>query len=417
VGDSPHLLSSNAELGHYRALLPLDSIDSSQFNCATNIIDQRIIYAQMVEAMDQEISCLLVELHLATRTPGGQLDYRPDETNTMVVIVGDNGSYFSTVRLPFDPNRGKGTPYQTGVWVPLIVAGPMVNPANVGSEVSHMVNAAVDVYQLFGEVAGIDVRQAVPRSHALDARSMLPYLTVPGQESLRKSNFTQTGTNLQAPGAPIPPCVIQPEGLNVCTQIFPFKALCETEGRVWYGPDPSAGASEQQTCCQVQNGPDPTVTILAHDAWTVRDNQYKLVRRQIENCKSNQLELQYEFYAIDDTAPLPKLDREQDNLLTSPSLPPQGLSPDEQKHFDVLHAELLALLRSEPACPGDGNLDKHVDVADLRNWQVFADICEKNQNQCSSVYDLNYDAVTDSADRVIIEANFGRRCGVLGFLR
>jgi hypothetical protein len=149
----------------------------------------------------------------------------------------------------------------------------------------------------------------------------------------------------------------------------------------------------------------------------VRDNQYKLVRRQIENCKFNQLELQYEFYAIDDAAPLPKLDREQDNLLTSPSLPPQGLSPDEQKHFDVLHAELLALLRSEPACPGDGNLDKHVDVADLRNWQVFADICEKNQNQCSSVYDLNYDAVTDSADRVIIEANFGRRCGVLGFLR
>jgi hypothetical protein len=345
------------------------------------------------------------------------LDDRPDETNTMVVIVGDNGSYFSTVRLPFDPQRGKGTPYQTGVWVPLIVSGPMVNPANVGSEVRHMVNAAVDVYQLFGEVAGIDVRQAVPRSHALDARSMLPYLTVPGQQSLRKSNFTQTGTNLQAPGAPIPPCVIQPQGLNVCTQIFPFKDLCETEGGVWYGPDPSPNASEQQTCCQVQNGPDPTVTLLAHDAWAMRDNQYKLVRLQEENGQTNQLELRYEFYAIDDAAPLPKLDREQDNLLTSPSLPPQGLSPDEQKHFDVLHAELLALLRSEPACPGDGNLDKHVDVDDLRNWQVFADICEQNQNQCSSVYDLNYDAVTDSADRVIIEANFGRRCGVRGFLR
>jgi hypothetical protein len=98
----------------------------------------------------------------------------------MVVIVGDNGSYFSTVRLPFDPNWGKGTPYQTGVWVPLIVSGSMVNPANVGSEVGHMVNAAVDVYQLFAEVAGIDVRQVVPHSHALDARSMLPYPTVPG---------------------------------------------------------------------------------------------------------------------------------------------------------------------------------------------------------------------------------------------
>jgi arylsulfatase A-like enzyme len=399
-----------------KALLPLDSIDGSQFEC-TNLVESRILYTQMIEAMDQEIGRALVELGLATRTPDGRLDYHPDATNTMVVIVGDNGSYLQTVRLPFDPQRGKGTVYQTGVWVPLIVSGPMVNQANVGSEVRHMVNAAVDVYQLFGEVAGIDVRQVVPLSHALDARPLLPYLTTPGQASIRKNNFTQTGTNLNAPGAPIPPCVIQPSTLNVCTQIFTFQALCETEGGVWYGPGGAAGPDGLQTCCQVKNGPDPTTTLLAHDAWAVRDNQFKLVRLQVENCQTNQLELKYEFYAIDDAAPLPKLDREQDNLLTSTSLPPQGLSPDEQTHFDLLHAELLALLRTEPACPGDGNLDKRVNVEDLQNWQVFVDICAQNQNQCSSVYDLNYDAVTDTADRVIIEANFGRRCGVRGFLR
>jgi hypothetical protein len=280
-----------------------------------------------------------------------------------------------------------------------------------------MVNAAVDVFQLFGEVAGIDVRQVVPPSHALDARPLLPYLTTPGQATIRTSNFTQTGTNLQAPGAPIPPCVVQPQGLNACVQLFPFQALCETEGGVWYGPGGAAGANGLQTCCQVQTEVDPTVTLLAHDAWAVRDHDYKLVRLQVENCTTNQLELQYEFYAINDAAPVPKLDREQDNLLTSASLPPQGLSPEEQQHFAVLHAELLALLRSEPACPGDGNLDKRVDAEDLRNWQTFATTCAQNQNQCSSVYDLNYDAVTDSADLVIIEANFGRRCGVRGFLR
>jgi arylsulfatase A-like enzyme len=210
-----------------KALLPLDSIDGSQFEC-TNLVESRILYTQMIEAMDQEIGRALVELGLATRAPDGRLAYHPDATNTMVVIVGDNGSYLQTVRLPFDPNRGKGTVYQTGVWVPLIVAGPLVDRANVGSEVGHMVNAAVDVFALFGEIAGVDVRQVVPPSHALDARPLLPYLTTPGQASLRTSNFTQTGTNLQAPGAPTPPCVLQPSTLNVCTQVFPFQALCET---------------------------------------------------------------------------------------------------------------------------------------------------------------------------------------------
>jgi hypothetical protein len=85
--------------------------------------------------------------------------------------------------------------------------------------------------------------------------------------------------------------------------------------------------------------------------------------------------------------------------------------------LDVLHAELLALLRSEHDCPGDGNLDRRVNVEDLHYWQIFADICAENQDRCSSVYDLNYDAATGSADRVISEANFGRRCGVRGFLR
>jgi arylsulfatase A-like enzyme len=398
-----------------KALLPPDSIDGSQFDC-TDLVQSRILYTQMIEAMDQEIGRTLIELGLATRTPDGRLDYRPEATNTMVIVVGDNGSYLQTVRLPFDPTRGKGTVYQTGVWVPLIVAGPLVNPANVGSEVRHLVNAAVDVYQLFGEVAGIDVRQVVPPSHALDARPLLPYLTTPGQASIRQNNFTQTGTNLNAPGPPIPPCVLQPSTLNVCTQIFTFQALCETEGGVWYGPGGAAGPDGLQTCCQVKNGPDPTVTLLAHDAWAVRDDQFKLVRLQVENCATNQLELQYEFYTIDDAAPVPKLDREQDNLLTATTLPPQGLTPDQQQHFDVLLAELLALLRSEPACPGDGNLDKRVNLEDLQNWQKFADICAQNPNQCSSVYDLNLDAITDSADRVIIEANFGRRCGVRGRL-
>jgi DNA-binding beta-propeller fold protein YncE len=45
---------------------------------------------------------------LSSRTLDGRLDYRPAETDTLVVIVGDNGSYFSTVRLPFDRRGARG---------------------------------------------------------------------------------------------------------------------------------------------------------------------------------------------------------------------------------------------------------------------------------------------------------------------
>jgi hypothetical protein len=50
-----------------------------------------------------------------------------------------------------------------------------------------------------------------------------------------------------------------------------------------------------------------------------------------------------------------------------------------------------------------------VNQADLENWQKFAEIRKNNPNHCLNVYDLNLDAITDSADRVIIEAKLGRR--------
>ena len=121
---------------------------------------QRVLTNLMIEAMDTEITRLLVETGLATERHG-RLHYNPAATDTVIVILGDNGTFANTVKLPFQPRRAKGTAYQTGVWVPLIVAGPGVTAP--GRAVEHMVNAA-DLYQLFGELAGIDdVHAAVPR--------------------------------------------------------------------------------------------------------------------------------------------------------------------------------------------------------------------------------------------------------------
>src|SRR5690606_40256158 len=89
----------------------------------------------------------------------------------------------------------KGFPYQTGVWVPLIVAGPMVQEP--GREIEHMVNSA-DMYSFFSELAGIDLKDALPASRQVDAEPVLPYLTDPGRDSIREYNYTEMGTNIAA---------------------------------------------------------------------------------------------------------------------------------------------------------------------------------------------------------------------------
>jgi arylsulfatase A-like enzyme len=228
----------------HRDLVPHE--DDRGGDACGRTVPQRVLTNKMVEGMDREIGRLLVEVGLARNGEDLELDLA--DANTMVVVVGDNGSWLQTVRFPFDFTRAKGTVYQTGVWVPLIAAGPLVHPGNVGAEIPHMVNAAVDVFALFGEVAGVDVRQEVPRSRALDARPLLPYLTNPGQRSLRQTNFTQTGTVLQA-GQGLP-CVLSfgPD-VKVCTEIFTFEELCRTEGGEPY-PD-------AQSCCAVQKGGGP----------------------------------------------------------------------------------------------------------------------------------------------------------------
>jgi hypothetical protein len=291
--------------------------------------------------------------------------------------------------------------YQTGVWVPLIVSGPLVDAANVGTEVSHMVNAAVDLYALFGEIAGVDVRQQVPPSVALDAQPMLPYLTNSGQPSLRRSNFAQTGTVLQAPGV-VPPCVLTIGGEQICTQIFTFEDLCETEGGQWY--------PNYQNCCELQ-ADQPEVTILPFSSAAIRNDRFKLVRNELVDCSTpGQFDEQFEFYEVNQDAPVPQLDRADDDLLASPTLPAQGLTPSERKQFNKLLADLKAILRSESECQGDGNLDKQVNQADVQNWEGFSEDCIENPNRCSSVYDFNLDGVTDVADLDIVEDNLNRRC-------
>ncbi len=383
-------------------LLP-GNIVAEELDCS-NSEEQRVITNLMISSLDAELGRLLVATGLATRGADGELVYDPEQTHTMVILVGDNGTLGTAVKPPFDPQRAKGTAYQTGVWVPLIVAGPLVqSPDRI---VSHMVNVA-DLFELFGEIAGIDVHATVPRT--IDSVSMLPYLLNPDQPGIRSSNFTQVGPNLQVNDGVNGPCVIQ----SSCTQIPVSKGVCEDNNGVWWG----AGADDPLTagvpseglarCCNVNAFRDtqgqPTYTITPDSSVAIRDDRYKIVQNTFWAYESQEVpcteKITTEFYEINENTPIPKLDRERTEL------PIDNLPSDAQQSYDNLSEELADILGSAPDCPGDGNIDSVVNGADLAGWLFYS-----RTWRLSSVFDFNLDGHTDDADRRIIEANRGSRC-------
>lgn len=384
-----------------------DSLD-----CTTNV-GGRIIQNQMTEALDTEFGRLLVEIGMATRAQDGSLVYDPAASNTVIVIAGDNGSLATAVKLPFDTGRAKGTTYQTGVWAPLIIAGPQVDQP--GREVEHMLNM-VDLFQFFGEVAGLDVHEEVPRT--VDSASVLPYLTNPEQPSVRSINFTMAGFNYQANGGSNGPCVIS----TACTQIPTSKSVCEDNLGVWWGPgyEQDKGVVENggvgyKTCGEVNQalyskGRD-MLNILAEASAAIRDDRYKLVRNtttqflpEIDGFKSVTTE---ELFEINQAAPLPLLDTEERNLLPEGS---GAIPPEFELVYSRLKGQMDDILASEPACPGDGNLDGMVDGRDLEEWGRIA-----HAWGLSSVYDFEiggvFDGLTNTLDAGVIQHNLGKTCG------
>ena len=395
------------------SLLPPGTDPGNGLDCK-NEDDQRVLMNQMVTALDTELGRLLVDTKIARRGKDGSLQYDPSKSDTMIVLVGDNGTLGYVVKQPFDPERAKGTAYQTGVWVPLVVAGPLVNRPD--RSVDSMVNVA-DVYELFGEIAGIDVHAAVPRT--LDSRPMMPYLTNPAQPSLRTSNFTQVGPNIQANGTLNGPCVFT----STCSQIPPTQSVCTDNGGTWWGPYPDGTSPPEPympqggvpDCCSVnqvlaandwpanENGGNP-YAIEPLSAVAIRNDDYKIVRnfthdylKATNTCVDH---TDIEFYAIDEEVPLPRLDRQHLQI------PLPLLTPEQRSSFESLSIELDAILASQPACPGDGNIDGVVNDLDVTDWSDFRSLL----GESSSWYDFNFDGKTNACDLRIIKDHLGTTC-------
>ena len=191
----------------------------------------------------------------------------------MIVLLEDNGTYLSSVNAPYDPLRAKATPYQTGVRAPMVVAGPMVRAP--GRTATKMVSA-VDLFELFGEIAGLDVRSLVPASHILDSQPLLPCLTNPGQSSFRRYNFTQLGSGVKPPSVQTWPSVFtvadQKSATTSSSTLNSFAPPTAANGLAL-----ALQSSTRRVATFVSNV-YPNLIIQPSQTWAVRNDRYKLVK-------------------------------------------------------------------------------------------------------------------------------------------
>jgi arylsulfatase B len=101
-------------------------------------------YLAAIEAMDTEIGRLLDSFDAATRE------------NTLIIFIGDNGTPGQVAQAPFERRKAKGSLYQGGINVPLLVSGPGVS--GVGERESALVNTT-DLFGTIASLAGVNVSE------------------------------------------------------------------------------------------------------------------------------------------------------------------------------------------------------------------------------------------------------------------
>jgi hypothetical protein len=318
------------------------------------------------------------------------------ERNIMLVVMADNGSYGYTVFPPFDPARSKQTAYQTGVWVPCMVAGAGVN-ATPGSRtaVAHPVDV-VDLFELFCTAAGVDpylAVQAAAPGRVVDARPMTPYIQDPARDSVRQYDFTvyQAGM-FDANGG------VWLGDYSYCDLLEIWQEdPCDPRLQGYDLSDPFTTTGNCGTGCGGR-----ALSCLAapnRGQWAIRRDRYKLVVSQFPSCLPEDVRCRLEFYRLPDFEPpdIAGIERDADQLDID------DLGPVEEAILDDLRREMRAILESTPYCPGDGNLDGRVDMEDLT--AAIADWGSP------SWWDLDRDGLITGADIGLLIANWNPDCG------
>ncbi len=118
----------------------------------------------------------------------GRLFARIDFRTTTVIVMGDNGTQDIAIASPHEPLHAKGTVYETGVRVPLLIAGRGVTAR--GQMVTRFVHS-VDLYPTILELLGVDVGEVLPEGTVLDGISYVRYLTDPDAPPIRERLYAE----------------------------------------------------------------------------------------------------------------------------------------------------------------------------------------------------------------------------------
>jgi arylsulfatase A-like enzyme len=161
-------------LGFHAAHAPRhDARGENPCPMAANGLSEDAQYDTMVERLDGAIGAVLDALPPAVMS------------RTTVIFVGDNGTVGSAVTAPFDPGRAKGTLYEGGVAVPLIVRSRTAT-VPPGGAASEALVQTTDVFSTLSELAGL----ALP-ADVLDSVSFARQLVNPGRPSARRFAYSE----------------------------------------------------------------------------------------------------------------------------------------------------------------------------------------------------------------------------------
>ena len=134
----------------------------------------------MIEALDTTIGRMLTAI-------------RAVDPDVIVIFMGDNGTAAGLGVAPFN-GPAKGSLYEGGVNVPLIVNGPVIEQDSEGSVCNGLVTSA-DLVATIIEISG-GTTASIPTPN--DSVSMVPYFTNPNA-SLRDTVYTEKFSNFDWP--------------------------------------------------------------------------------------------------------------------------------------------------------------------------------------------------------------------------